>query len=106
MAAAGGDRETPVTGPELIVGSDRVRIGWAGQVAVALHPPPDCAGAEIYVLDPSTFWVWTFDGLAHADTAEVAVRVPGATELEIHRDGRCPTVIARGPAGTVDITAS
>ncbi len=104
LAAGARPEMAPVTGPELVVGNDRIRVGTAGQVAVALDAPADCAGAEVYLLDPTTFWVWTFDRSDRTDAAEPAVRVPGATHLEVHRQGRCPTVIARGPAGTVDIT--
>lgn len=104
MTAGARPEVAPVTGPEVTVGNERLRVGSAGQVAVALDPPADCAGAEVYLLDPGTFWVWTFDRSERADAAEPLVRVPGATDLEVRRGGRCPTVIARGPAGTVDIT--
>jgi hypothetical protein len=93
--------EAQVSGPELQVDGSVVRVGSRGHVAVVL-PQTSCNRTRIYLLDPATFQIWTFDRFETGGSATPLVRVPGAVDLEVSRtsDG-CSEVLARGPAGEV-----
>jgi hypothetical protein len=93
--------EAQVSGPELEVDGTVVRVGSRGNVAVVL-PHTSCNLTRIYLLDPATFQIWTFDRFETGGAATPLVKVPGAVDLEVSRtsDG-CSEVLARGPAGEV-----
>ncbi|NNF54105.1 MAG: hypothetical protein HKN03_06645 [Acidimicrobiales bacterium] len=104
LVAARFTRNDPVTGPQLQVRDALVRVGTAGNIAIALEPPVDCPGSEIYVLDPATSWVWTFDDIHAPSPGKLLVQIAGATGLAVDREkGPCPVVIASGPAGQVQV---
>ena len=104
LITVGRSRNDTITGPQLRVRDTLVRVGSAGNVAIALEPPADCPGAEIYVLDPVTSWVWTFDDITTSSHGTLLVQIAGATGLTVERESQpCPIVIASGPAGQVQI---
>ncbi|MGI9609766.1 MAG: hypothetical protein ACR2NL_05675, partial [Acidimicrobiia bacterium] len=92
-----------VSGPEVEVDGHVVRVGLQGQVGLA-KPADRCRPATVYLLDPGTFQIWTFDRFETGRSGIPLVRVPGATGLRLSEalDG-CMTVIARGPAGEVPL---
>ncbi len=107
LITVGLSRNEPVTGPRLRVRDALVRVGSAGHVAIALEPPAECPGAEVYVLDPVTFWIWTFDDIHTSSPGTLLVQIAGATGLAVERENRrCPIVIASGPAGQVQVPTS
>jgi hypothetical protein len=91
----------PVTGPEVQIGGSVIRVGYEGQVAV-LHPGDGCVDGKLYLLDPDTSQVWTFETFESGTSGAPLVIVPGATELGLSETtGGCFSVIAHGPAGEV-----
>lgn len=90
-------------GPEVQVDGTMIRVGRAGQAAVAVETRPGCEGPRLYLLDPATSWVWVFDTVDHGVAGTPLARVPGATALVTSEQGTCPVVTATGPAGRVDL---
>lgn len=90
-----------VTGPEVQIDGSVVRVGSEGQVAL-VHPGDKCVASRLYLLDPETFQIWTFETFDTGTTGTPVAIVPGATDLGIAElnDG-CVSVVARGPAGEV-----
>ncbi len=107
LMTLGRSRNESVTGPQLRVRDSLVRVGSAGHVAIALEPPAECPGAEVYVLDPVTFWIWTFDDIHTSSPGTLLAQIAGATGLAVERENRpCPIVVASGPAGQVPVPTS
>ncbi|MFW2382744.1 MAG: hypothetical protein ACN4GZ_13365 [Acidimicrobiales bacterium] len=97
------DPPLPVSGPELEVDGNLVRVGHQGQVGIA-KPADSCSPARVYLLDPATFQIWTFDRFETGRSGIPLVRVPGATDLQLSEAvDECLAVIARGPAGEVPL---
>lgn len=90
-----------VDGPQLEIEGMVVRVGRQGDIAI-VRPSNPCTPARIYLLEPVTFQIWTFDRFQTGGTATPTARVPGATTLELSDavDG-CFSVLASGPAGEV-----
>lgn len=95
----------PVSGPEVEVAGSIVQVGVAGQLAVA-HSGDDCSAPAVFVLDPVTFWVWTFTRFHDGSVSTPLVQIPGATSLAVDSNGPCQRVVARGPAGAVNLMDS
>ncbi len=96
-------RQAPSTapgGPEVEVAGMIVRVGDQGQVALT-RPADACGSAQVFLLDPTTYRVWKFDNFTSGMTGTAIAMVPGATELVLTTDGRCATMTAKGPAGSV-----
>ncbi|NNE95184.1 MAG: hypothetical protein HKN24_04070 [Acidimicrobiales bacterium] len=101
-ASTFADGTAPVDGPEVIIEGHVVRVGRAGHVALA-HPGDSCQPPAIFLLDPTSSRVWTFDRFDGRGSATPLAVVPGAIELFLSAagDDGCAVVNAGGPAGSV-----
>ncbi len=94
--------QSTVSGPEVEVDGLIVQVGERGQIAVA-RPSDSCGVARVYLLDPITFRIWSFEEMTSGHTGTALAMVPGATDLQLIHSGECATVLAKGPAGSVTL---
>jgi len=101
-AAVGSPDADPITGPEVVIDGQRVRVGRSGQLAL-VQPSDGCTSSKVYLMDPDSSRVWVFTTIRSGRRGAPVAIVPGATQLALESRDGCGRVVATGPAGSVTL---
>ncbi len=88
----------------LILGDSEYAIGDVDDLVMVLDSP--CPGQPMAILfDPQRSELWGVHQASDGEMAQLEAKVPWATSIEVGYDAinDCPTVIARGAAGSVTL---